>query len=135
MSLPFTLLILINFLWTAYLTFLFYRKIISKNSATPQNNSPHDFSEIQKNLDQLSSQTKNSVSNIGLVRFNPFDDMGGDQSFALALLDQHKSGVIITSLHTRENTRIFAKPVKNGEGQSISLSKDEKLAIVKAIKD
>ena len=135
MSLPFTLLILINFLWTAYLTFLFYRKIISKNSATPQNNSSHDFSEIQKNLDQLSSQTKNSVSNIGLVRFNPFDDMGGDQSFALALLDQHKSGVIITSLHTRENTRIFAKPVKNGEGQSISLSKDEKLAIVKAIKD
>ncbi|HAP37815.1 hypothetical protein A2410_03580 [Candidatus Shapirobacteria bacterium RIFOXYC1_FULL_38_24] len=135
MSLPFTLLILINFLWTAYLTFLFYRKIISKNSATPQNNSSHDFSEIQKNLDQLTSQTKNSVSNIGLVRFNPFDDMGGDQSFALALLDQHKSGVIITSLHTRENTRIFAKPVKNGEGQSISLSKDEKLAIVKAIKD
>lgn len=135
MSLPFTLLILINFLWTAYLTFLFYRKIISKNSATPQNNSSHDFSVIQKNLDQLTSQTKNSVSNIGLVRFNPFDDMGGDQSFALALLDQHKSGVIITSLHTRENTRIFAKPVKNGEGQSISLSKDEKLAIVKAIKD
>jgi hypothetical protein len=135
MSLPFTLLILINFIWTAYLTFLFYRKIIGKNSTNPQSNSSQEFSEIQKNLDQLTSQIKNSVSKIGLVRFNPFDDMGGDQSFTLALLDHHKSGVIITSLHTRENTRIFAKLVKNGEGQSISLSKDEKLAIVKAIKD
>jgi len=135
MSLPVILLLLINLFWTIYLTFLFYRKIIGKTGNPVATNTPQDLSNFQKNLDLVSSDSKKSISKVGLVRFNPFDDMGGDQSFTLALLDHNNSGVIITSLHTRENTRIYAKPVKNGEGQSMSLSKDEKLAIVKAIKD
>ena len=135
MSLPVILLLIINLFWTIYLTFLFYRKIIGKTGNPVATNTPQDLSNFQKNLDLVSSDSKKSISKVGLVRFNPFDDMGGDQSFTLALLDHNNSGVIITSLHTRENTRIYAKPVKNGEGQSMSLSKDEKLAIVKAIKD
>lgn len=135
MSLPVILLLIINLIWTIYLTFLFYRKIIGKTGNPVPTNSAQDFSNFQKNLDLISSGSKKCISKVGLVRFNPFDDIGGDQSFTLALLDHNNSGVIITSLHTRENTRIYAKPVKNGEGQSMSLSKDEKLAIVKAIKD
>jgi len=74
------------------------------------------------------------IQKVGLYRYNPFDDLGGDQSFSLSILDQTNSGVILTSLHHRNFTRIYAKPVKNGEEDSITLSKEEKSAIVKAIK-
>jgi hypothetical protein len=69
-----------------------------------------------------------------LIRFNPFNDIGGDQSFVLALLDENNNGFVLTSLHNRENTRIYAKSVKNGEGDNITLSSDEKSAILKAMK-
>jgi hypothetical protein len=71
---------------------------------------------------------------INITRFNPFDDIGGDQSFVFSILDQNNSGAILTSLHNRDLTRIYAKPIKNGEGDNITLSKEEKLAIVKTIK-
>ena len=113
----FLILILINFLWLAYLTFLIYKKLSVKN-LPPISNSKGAIGGFK----------------YGLVRYNPFDDLGGDQSFSLALLDQNNSGIIITSLHTRDNTRVFAKPIIRGEGESVSLSRDEKLAILKAIK-
>ena len=71
---------------------------------------------------------------INITRFNPFDDIGGDQSFIISILDQDNSGAILTSLHNRDITRIYAKAIKNGEGDNITLSKEEKLAIVKTIK-
>ena len=77
--------------------------------------------------------TASGVQKVGLFRYNPFDDLGSDQSFSLSILDSQNSGVVISSLHHRNFTRIYAKPVKNGEGDSITLSKEEKSAIVKAI--
>jgi len=73
------------------------------------------------------------IEKVGLLRFNPFEDLGSDQSFILCLLDHSHSGVIITSLHHRNFTRIYAKPVKNGEGDKITLSKEEKSAILNTI--
>ena len=70
----------------------------------------------------------------GFVRFNPFTDSGGDQSFALAILNGHNDGFVISSLHSRDQTRTFAKPVKAGIGEKFELSKEEKLAIDTAIK-
>ena len=70
----------------------------------------------------------------GFVRFNPFTDSGGDQSFALAILNGHNDGFVISSLHSRDQTRTFAKPVKAGVGEKFELSKEEKLAIDTAIK-
>ncbi len=55
-----------------------------------------------------------AVQRIGLVRFNPFDDTGGDQSFALALLNAGGDGVVLSSLHGRTGTRFYAKPVRTG---------------------
>ena len=63
----------------------------------------------------VEGRTQRSLQHIGLVRFNPFDDTGSDQSFAIALLDDARDGVVISSLHGRANTRVFAKPVTNGE--------------------
>ena len=68
---------------------------------------------------------------VGLVRFNPFDDTGGDQSFALALLDGRGDGVVISSLHGRTGTRFYAKPVKAGTS-TLSLSDEEVQALKQA---
>ena len=77
-------------------------------------------------------KSKKHLQKIGLVRYNPFSDTGGDQSFIIALLDDKNDGLVISSLHSREVTRIFAKPVKNGKGEHYELSAEEKKAIKKA---
>lgn len=73
-----------------------------------------------------------SVQHVGIVRFNPFQDTGGDQSFAIALLDQHGDGVVFSSLHNRSLTRIYGKPVKSG-ASPLSLSDEEVQAVQQAL--
>jgi Protein of unknown function (DUF4446) len=82
---------------------------------------------------ELESATERSLQKVGVVRFNPFQDSGGDQSFAIALLDQRGSGVVVSSLHGRAETRIFAKQVVNGRSTH-SLSDEEQQAIREATK-
>ena len=110
------LILTINLLWLGYITYIVYIKNNSKNKAV-------DLNQLDKHL------------KIGITRFNPFDDIGGDQSFILTILDKNNSGAIITSLHNRDITRIYAKPIKDGIGENITLSKEEKSAIVKTIKN
>ena len=69
---------------------------------------------------------------ISVVRFNPFADTGGDQSFAVALLDAEGNGVVLSSLHGRADTRIFAKAVQAGRSKH-ALSDEEQDAIRKAL--
>ncbi len=76
----------------------------------------------------LEHRTLTSLQHIGLVRFNPFEDTGSDQSFAIALLDGQRDGIVISSLHGRANTRVFAKPVENGASPH-ALSDEEEQAI------
>ena len=76
----------------------------------------------------LEHRTTTSIQHLGLVRFNPFEDTGSDQSFALALLDDQRNGVVISSLHGRTNTRLFAKPVEGGASNH-TLSDEEAQAI------
>jgi len=68
-----------------------------------------------------------------MVRFNPFLETGGDQSFAIALLDGNLDGIIITGLHTRETTRLYIKTVEKGKSR-LELSKEEKEALSNALK-
>jgi hypothetical protein len=82
---------------------------------------------------ELETSTGRSLQKVGVVRFNPFQDSGGDQSFAIALLDQRGSGVVVSSLHGRAETRIFAKQVINGRSTH-SLSDEEQQAIREALK-
>jgi hypothetical protein len=76
----------------------------------------------------IEGRTRRSLQHIGLVRFNPFDDTGSDQSFAIALLDDQRDGIVMSSLHGRANTRLFAKPVADGSS-SHNLSEEETQAI------
>jgi hypothetical protein len=81
----------------------------------------------------LEQKLKKTISKVGLVKFNPFNDQGGEQSFVLALLDDADSGLLITSLHAREGTRIYVKKLKEGKAQNLQLSKEEKMSILQAV--
>lgn len=85
-----------------------------------------DLFEISNKIHSLSQK---SIHKFGIIRFNPFKDIGGDQSFAIALLDGKDSGITISSLHTREGTRIYAKPVEKGNSEIYTLTEEEKQAI------
>jgi hypothetical protein len=77
---------------------------------------------------KIDERTRRSLQHIGMVRFNPFEDTGSDQSFAIALLDDRRDGIVISSLHGRSNTRLFAKPVADGTSAH-NLSDEEAQAI------
>ena len=69
---------------------------------------------------------------VGLVRFNPFEDTGGNQSFALALLDGRGDGFVVSSLHARAGTRVYAKAIAGGTTEA-ALSDEESEALRQAL--
>ena len=81
---------------------------------------------------ELEALAQQSIQKVGVIRFNPFADTGGDQSFAVALLDAAGNGVVLSSLHGRADTRIFAKSVQAGRSKH-ALSDEEQDAIRKAL--
>jgi len=76
----------------------------------------------------LETQAGRSVQGVGFVRFNTFEDTGGNQSFTLALLDPAGNGVVLNSLHARNQTRLYAKAVRAGAAEG-ALSEEEAEAI------
>jgi len=90
--------------------------------------------EIQEaflKIDNLQNLCETTIRKIGIVRFNPFNDMGGNQSFAIAMLDNKDNGFLISSLFTKEGNRVYAKTVKKGKSEHV-LSNEEVEAIAKA---
>jgi hypothetical protein len=79
-------------------------------------------------IDKLEEESLHSLKNVGVVRFNPFKEVGGSQSFALAFLNKKRNGVVISSLYARDRVNIFAKPIHNG-GSEYTLSKEEQEAL------
>ena len=77
---------------------------------------------------RLEKEAHYDLQHLGVVRFNPFHDTGSDQSFALALADGRGDGVILSSLHARDVTRVYAKPLLNWESIH-SLTGEERQAI------
>ncbi len=93
--------------------------------------SKKEFEEIKKRIGFLENDGRIHIQKIGLIRFNPFKEMGGDHSFSLAILDGEDSGVVITGLHTRDRTRVYMKAIKKGKSE-YELSNDEKKALESA---
>jgi hypothetical protein len=89
--------------------------------------------KLNKYLLRLEDEGLFHIQKIGLIRFNPFKEIGGDHSFSLTLLDANDDGFILTGLHTRERTRMYIKDIKEGKSK-YELSKEEKLALRKALK-
>jgi len=77
---------------------------------------------------QLEGTLRHAIQRVGIVRFNPFSDTGGDQSFSIALLDGDGDGLVLSSLFGRAETRVFAKPVQGGQSK-YTLTDEEQEAI------
>lgn len=91
-----------------------------------------DIEMLRTICDRIDKEGHFHIQKVGLLRFNPFKDTGGDQSFILSLLDKNDSGVIISGLYSRSGLRWYAKRVINGKGTEHELSDDEKKALKEA---
>ena len=91
--------------------------------------SKKDIENLLNRCDTIEKESLYHIQKIGLLRFNPFKDTGGDQSFILSLLDANNTGVVISGLYSRSGMRWYAKRVVNGEGFEHELSEEEKKAL------
>jgi hypothetical protein len=88
--------------------------------------------DLYKIIDEVKRDGRLHIQRVGLVRFNPFSDTGGSQSFTLSLLDGHDNGLVMTSLYARTGHRWYIKEVISGKGKELVLSKEEQTAVQKA---
>jgi len=91
-----------------------------------------DIEYLKQYSDKIQKEGLLHIQKVGLIRFNPFKDTGGDQSFILSLVDGSDTGVIISGLYSRSGTRWYAKKVKEGKGVDHDLSEEEKRALKEA---
>lgn len=150
MSLSFEMLsIVIILLWLCVLTFFTTRIFIHYNTITKGIKNKNLTSILEELLKEISISQKDiallktrcdtiekdgvfHIQKIGLLRFNPFKDTGGDQSFILALVDGDNTGIVISSLYSRSGARWYAKRIVMGKGVDHELSDEEKNAIKEA---
>lgn len=141
--------IILCVLWLVVLTFFVFRMTGHYNRLT-EGISKHSLKDILEHLLERQKHTSSHVENleraikqlaqdgefhiqrVGLVRFNPFSDTGGSQSFTLAILDGHNNGLVMTSLYARTGNRWYIKEVRGGKGKQLELSKEETAAITRA---
>ncbi len=87
---------------------------------------------IKEKIAHLEQKTEKCFQKISIIRYNPFDDMGGNLCYAVALLDENNNGLVLNGIHTRTSSYSYAKPVINGKSD-YKLSSEEEEAIHKAI--
>lgn len=137
----------IFFLWLLSLSFLVFQQNNFLKKLFPKDGSREIRNKLKEVLEAISGFEKNNeilenrltgfkkdslenYSKLAVLKYNPYNDTGGDQSFSLALLNGKMDGVIITSLHSRSTTRIYLKNINKGLSQ-LELSKEE----AKVLKD
>jgi hypothetical protein len=91
-----------------------------------------DTDKLYKITNELNTLANKSLHKFSVIRFNPFRDIGGDQSFSVAMLDNSNNGVIISSLYSRDGVRVYAKSIQNGVCEKYQLTEEEKHAIALA---
>lgn len=90
-----------------------------------------DLDDVRRRTGALEAAGRKAFQRVGLVRYNPFEETGGNQSFALALLDADGDGWVLSSLHARNGTRVYAKAIARGRSDA-ALSDEEAAAIRQA---
>lgn len=143
-------IIIVIFLWLGGVTFYLYKTITHYQGLVKGTKSENlteildkildnlkdnktSTEDLRKKAQELANDGTRHVQKVGVLRFNPFADTGGDQSFVLVILDGSNTGIVLTSLHSRGITRWYAKNVKEGEGVDYQLSEEEKKAIKQAV--
>lgn len=137
------------FIWLLIITVYFWRlldhynhltkgangkslRIIMENLLKDMELTKKQIEELKRYCIKLEADGIFHIQKVGLVRFNPFKDTGGDQSFVLSLIDGNDTGVVISGLYSRSGTRWYAKKVKSGKGVDYDLSEEEKKSIKEA---
>jgi len=92
----------------------------------------HQVDALNQVCRSVEADLSGTIQRVGIVRFNPFGDVGSDQSFAVALLDSHGNGIILSSLFSRSSTRVFAKAIVDGNS-SHPLTDEERAAVEQAM--
>jgi hypothetical protein len=117
---------------------IFFAGATGRDLETVINDLSGGLHTLQENQAILESHLKNlrndfglSVQKLGIVKFNPFEGGSGNLSFSLALLDGHNTGILLTSMHGREQNRVYTKQVINGKCE-IQLTEEELKAIEQA---
>jgi hypothetical protein len=105
---------------------------VLNNIVKDLNDAKKDIVKLRDQYDTIEKNGQYHIQKIGLLRFNPFKDTGGDQSFILSLTDAHETGVVITALYSRSGTRWYAKNVVQGKGSEHQLSEEEKKTLTSA---
>lgn len=143
------ILSVIGFIWIVAVTIVIYRlsrhynRLVKGTSKTGLsdilNNLLDNQNLFKKRIDTIESAVKRTdaagkfhLQRVGIVRFNPFSDTGGAQSFTMAILDGNDNGVVMTSLFARNGNRWYVKEIRSGKGKGVVLSEEEEVAIKKA---
>ncbi|CAG7654138.1 DUF4446 family protein [Paenibacillus allorhizosphaerae] len=96
------------------------------------NTQEDQMAKIEHTLQQMQERMRGMKSNIQILRYNAFAESGSDLSFSIAILDDSQSGVILSGIHNREQTYVYAKPVEQGLSP-YALSPEEKEAITRCV--
>jgi len=86
---------------------------------------------IERRIKSLEEKMETSLRNVGIVRYNAFENVGNNMSFSLAAVDDNKDGFILTGIYTRENSYVYIKEIANGQSKK-ELSLQEKEALLRA---
>ncbi len=138
-------------IWLSVLTFLILKQRNFVKELFPKDGSREIRNKFNEVIEAISVFEKNNqilenrligfkkdsldyISKFSVLKYNPYNDTGGDQSFSLVLLDGKMDGVLITSLHSRAGTRTYLKSIKKGLSE-LELSKEETTVLKKAIDD
>ncbi|MCC5909537.1 MAG: DUF4446 family protein [Clostridiaceae bacterium] len=90
-----------------------------------------EFKDIYTKIDVLDNRMSFCIQNVGIVRYNAFEDVGSDLSYSVAILDENNNGILLTGIHGRNETVSYAKPIKNGSS-NYNLSVEEMQALERA---
>lgn len=115
-----------------FILYRIFKDLIKLTKEKEYINTVKDLKELRSDFEYFKKLSKADIQKVGFVKFNSFKEAGGDNSFSLVLLDGNKNGIIITSLHARERTRLYIKDVNSGK-VNIKLSDEEEKALKKAL--
>jgi len=145
----FEILLILSLIWLLFLTVVFWRMLVHYNKLTggegakglkpliedllkSEAENKKAIENLLLHYDRINKEGQLHIQKVGLLRFNPFKDTGGDQSFILSLVDNNDTGVIISGLYSRSGVRWYAKKVVNGKGLEHELSDEERKALKEA---
>ncbi len=90
---------------------------------------------ILDGINSLQNQIKFCIQKVSIIRYNPFDDVGGDLCYAIAILDQNNDGFVLNSVYSRDGCYTYAKPIERGICSKYKLSSEEQQAVSRAIEN